>query len=132
MSAMKYPINAYRYTTSTLKPMECLNIDFIGPFPDKGYILVMIDTFSRFVELYATPDATAKAACKALIEHVGRYGTPSILRSDNGPHSVAHIIHEFVKIVRTTHNKILPYCSEKNPIVERIVVAARSEYEEFG
>ena len=36
MSAMKYPINAYRYTTSTYKPMECLNIDFIGPFPDKG------------------------------------------------------------------------------------------------
>ena len=65
---MKYPINAYRYTTSTYKPMECLNIDFIGPFPDKGYILVMIDTFSRFVELYATPDATAKSACTALIE----------------------------------------------------------------
>ena len=34
MSAMKYPLNAYRYTTSTYKPMECLNIDFIGPFPN--------------------------------------------------------------------------------------------------
>ena len=123
MSAMKCPINAYRHTTSTYKPMECLNIDFIGPFPDKGYILVMIDTFSRFVEFYATPDATAKAACKALIEHVGRYfdhlyfdhlyyGTPSILRSDDGPYFVAHIIDEFVKIVGTTHDKILPYCSK--------------------
>ena len=77
-------------------------------------------TFSRFVELYATSDATAKTACKALIEHVGRYGTPSILRSDYGPHFVAHIIDEFVKIVGTTHNKILPYCSEENAIVERI------------
>ena len=66
--------------------MECLNIDFIGPFPDKGYILVMIDTFTRFVELYATKDATAKAACTALVEHVGRYGSPRFLRSDNGPH----------------------------------------------
>jgi hypothetical protein len=120
MSAMKYPINAYRYTTSTYKPMECLNIDFIGPFPDKGYILVMIDTFSRFVELYATPDATAKSACTALVEHVGRYGSPCILRSDNGPHFASHIIDEFVKIVGTTHNKILPYCSEENAIVERI------------
>ena len=79
--------------------MECLNIDFIGPFPDKGYILVMIDTFSRFVELYATPDATAKSACTALVEHVGRYGSPCILRSDNGPHFASHIIDEFVKIV---------------------------------
>ena len=79
MSAIKYSINAYRYTTSTYKPMECLNIDFIGPFPDNGYILVMIDTFSRFVELYATPDATAKSACTALEEHVGRHGSPCML-----------------------------------------------------
>ena len=25
--------------------MDCLNIDFIGPFPDKGYILVVDCTF---------------------------------------------------------------------------------------
>ena len=104
MSAMKYPIIAYRYTTSTYKLMKCLNIDFIGTFPDKGYILVMIDTFLRFIELYATPDATAKLACTALVEHVGRYGSPCILRSDNGPHFARLIIDEFVKIVGTTHN----------------------------
>ena len=63
MSAIKIPVNSYTYTTSTYKTMECLNIDFIGPFPDKGYILVMIDTFTRFVELSGTTDATAKAAC---------------------------------------------------------------------
>ena len=80
----------------------------------------MIDTFSRFVELYATPNATAKSACTALVKHVGRYGSPCILRSDNGPHFASHIIDAFVKIVGTTHNKILPYCSEENAIVERI------------
>ena len=51
---------------------------------------------------------------------MGRYGTPSILRSDNGPHFVAHIIDEFAKVVGTTHYKILPYCSEENATVERI------------
>ena len=64
MPAMIYPIKAYRYTTSTYKPMECLNIDFIGPFPDKGYILVMIGTFSWFFELYATADATLNQRAK--------------------------------------------------------------------
>ena len=48
MSAVKIPLNSYTYTTSGYKPMECLNIDFIGPFPDKGNILVIIDTFTRF------------------------------------------------------------------------------------
>ena len=30
---------------STDTPMECLSIDFIGPFPDQGFILVIVDTF---------------------------------------------------------------------------------------
>lgn len=100
--------------------MECINIDFIGPFPDKGYILVMIDTFTRFVELTATPDATAKSACTALIEHIGRYGAPRILRSDNGPHFANKVIDEFLKVAGTTHNRILAYSSEENAIVERM------------
>ena len=120
MSAKKFPVNAYRFTASTYKPMECLNIDFVGPFPDKGYILVMIDTFTRFVELKATPDNTAKSACSALVEHIGRYGAPSILRSDNGPHFANFVVDEFTKLVGVAHNKILAYSSEENAIVERI------------
>ena len=119
LSTVKYPVNAHRFTTSTYKPMECLNIDFIGPFPDKGYILVMIDTFTRFVELTATPDATAKSACTALIAHIGRYGAPIILRSDNGAHFANTVIDELMKIIGTTHNRILAYSSEENSIVER-------------
>jgi hypothetical protein len=56
----KIPITAFKYTTSTYRPMECLNIDFIGPYPDQGYVLNIIDTFIRWVELYALPNATAE------------------------------------------------------------------------
>ena len=84
--------------------MECLNIDFIGPFPNKGYILVMIDIFTRFVELYATKDATAKAACTALVEHVGRYESSRYIRSNNGPHFANHVIDEFAKLAGTQFN----------------------------
>jgi RNase H-like domain found in reverse transcriptase/Integrase zinc binding domain len=54
MSLLKIPIAARAFTTSMYTPMECLNIDFIGPFPDGGYILVIVDTFTRWVELFAT------------------------------------------------------------------------------
>ena len=37
MSQVKPAIQALSYTTSTYSPMECLNMDFIGPFPDGGY-----------------------------------------------------------------------------------------------
>jgi hypothetical protein len=39
--------------------MECLNIDFVGPYPDGGYILVIIDTFTRWVELFLAARADA-------------------------------------------------------------------------
>ena len=47
-----------------------LNIDFVGPFPDGGYILVIVCTFTRWIELYHTLDATALSAVtiKTLID----------------------------------------------------------------
>ena len=94
MTQTKTPVNAYRYTTSTYRPMKCLNIDFIGPYPDKGSILVIIDTFTRFVELIPCPDATAKSACTGLLSYIGRYGAPKYLRSDNGPQFANKVIED--------------------------------------
>ena len=45
-----------RFVLSTLKPMERISIDTIGPLPlsDMGikYIIVIVDTFTRNVELF--------------------------------------------------------------------------------
>ena len=65
---------------------------FIGPFPDQGYILVIVDTFTRWVELYHTTDATSLSAAECLLKHFGCFGAPHQLRSDNGPHFIAEII----------------------------------------
>ena len=119
MSHIKPPVTAYTYTTSTYRPMECLNMDFIGPYPDKGYILVIICTFTRWVELYPVSEATAKAACTALLKHFGRYGAPTVIRSDNGSHFVNTVIQQFLTAVGTQHNLTLAYSSEENAIVER-------------
>ena len=73
MKMFKIPIYAHGFTTSTYTPMECLNINFIGPFPDQGYILVIVDTFTRWVELYHTTDATALSAAECLLKHFGRF-----------------------------------------------------------
>jgi hypothetical protein len=103
MSLLKIPIHAHGFTTSTYTPMECLNIDFIGPFPDDGYVFVIVDTFTRWVELYHTLDATALSAAQCLLKHFGRFGAPVQLRSDNGPHFVADVIREFLSLIGTQH-----------------------------
>jgi transposase InsO family protein len=119
LSASKFPTYAHPFTTSTYVPMECLNIDFIGPFPDNGYILVIIDTFTRWVELFRTPDATAISAARCLVRHFGRFGAPAQIRSDQGPHFTAAVVEQFLLLVGVQHCKTLPYSSQENSIVER-------------
>jgi Integrase core domain len=95
--------------------MECLNIDFVGPFSDDGYIFVIIDTYTCWVKLYHTPDATALSAAQSLRKHFGRFGAPLQLRSDNGPHFVADVI-----LVGTQYCLTLPNSKEENALVERM------------
>ena len=78
-------------------------IDFISPFPDQGYILVIVDTFTRWVELYHTTDATALSAAECLLRHFGCFGAPHQLRSDNGPHFIADVIREFLHLIGVSH-----------------------------
>ena len=56
-------------SSSWIHNIECRNIDFIGPFPDKGYILVIVCTFTRWLELYGTADATALSTASVASAH---------------------------------------------------------------
>jgi transposase InsO family protein len=120
MSMIKIPIITHPFTTSRYYPMERLNMDFVGPFPDKGYILVIIDTFTRWVELYWTPQATAVEAADCLLQHFGRFGAPTQLMSDRGSHFVNSVIKEFLPLVGIEHCLTLAYSSQQNAIVERV------------
>ena len=117
MSVLKIPIHAHGFTTSTYSPMDCLNIDFIGPFPVKGYILVIVCTFTRWVELYATIDATSQSTAECLLQHFRRFGAPRQLRSDRGPHFIAEVIEQFLTLVGVEQELTLAYSKEENEIV---------------
>ena len=120
MSMIKIPIITHPFTTSRAYPMDCLNIDFVGPYPDKGYVFVIIDTFTRWVELFHSRSATGKDAAEHLFQHFGRFGAPNQLRSDRGSHFVNSVIKEFLPLVGTQHCLTLAYSSQQNAIVERV------------
>jgi transposase InsO family protein len=103
--------------------MQRLNIDTIGPLPksDDGccYILVVIDTFSRYVELYATKTTQAEECAFQLLKHIGRYGAPAEITSDGGTQFVNEIVQSFLSIAKTQVNITIPYSKQENSIVER-------------
>jgi hypothetical protein len=120
MSAIKIAIHTTPFTTSSNEAMEVINIDFVGPFPNKKYILVMIDTFTRWTELFCCTDATAKSAAESLLSHFGRFGCPRSIRSDRGPHFANDIIEQFLQLTGVGHNLTLAYSSQENAKVERV------------
>ena len=119
ISAIKLKIHAHPFVTSRYSPMECINIDFVGPYPDGGYVLVIIDCFTRWIELFAVDAATGELAAFCLLQHFGRFGAPAQLRSDRGSHFVNSIIKEFLAMIGTEHCLTLAYSKEENALVER-------------
>jgi transposase InsO family protein len=109
MSMIKVPIHSHPFTTSRYYPMERLSIDFISPYPDKGYVLTIIESFTRWVELYYSPAATGKSAAEHLFQYFGRFGAPTQLLSDRGSHFVNGVIKEFKSLVGTEHCLTLAY-----------------------
>ena len=69
--------------------MDRVCIDVCGPFPlsEQGnkYILVVWDSFTRWIGAYAMPDQTAKTIANILMtEFFSRLGLPLELHSDQG------------------------------------------------
>lgn len=118
-----HEIKTHPFTTASYLPMDVLNIDTIGPVAKDAqgneYIIVIIDCFTRWVELFGVPDTSALSAARALLQHVGRFGTPGIIRSDRGSQYVNNLLTEFSTLVVLTPEYTLAYSKEENSIVER-------------
>ena len=123
MSQIALPIQAHRFVTHTLYPFQVVAVDTIGPFPpDKYgnvYIVAFICAFSRYLQLYPSPDASAETAARPFTVSFGRFGAPERVRSDNGKQFVNTMISEFFQIVGTGRELSIAYSHEENGIIER-------------
>ena len=81
------------------KPWHTIGVDIMGPFPEtfrrKKYLLVIVDYFTRWVELFALRQTTAMDIVPILVnEIVCRYGIPTYILSDNDPQFIAQLFTE--------------------------------------
>ena len=84
------------------EPWHTIGIDLMGPFPttsrQKRFLLVIVDYFTRWVELFAMRTTTSIDIAQILINEVfSRYGLPKYILSDNGPQFVSNIFDDFCR-----------------------------------
>jgi hypothetical protein len=65
-----------------------IHLDHIEPLTSDAhgnrFILVLIDAFSRWVELFFTKTTTALESASCMLQHFGRFGAPEIVYADRG------------------------------------------------
>ena len=111
------------FTTARYEPFECINIDSIGPLDadefGSRYIIVIIDCFTRFVELVATTTTDAVSAARAVFTTVGRSGCPSQILTDNGTQYRNEFFQTLCDLMGIEVFQTLAYSKEENGLVER-------------
>lgn len=102
-------------------PWEEVAVDFLGPLPEGQTLFVVVDFYSRFIEICEMTQITANDTILQLSKIFCRYGVPITLRADNGP-QLSTSCEEFstfceemgIRLVNT-----IPYWPQQNGEVER-------------
>lgn len=82
-------------------PFHTVHADHLGPFNKSKrrntYILVIVDAFTKFVNLTAVPNTKSSTSVKVFKEHFSYFGTPTRLITDQGTSFTGKTFQDFIK-----------------------------------
>ena len=85
------------------------------------YLLVLVDTFSGWVEAFPTAREMAAAVVEVLTAHlIPRFGLPNSLQSDNGPAFISQISQQVATALGIGWHLHIPYRPQSSGKVERV------------
>ena len=96
-------------------------IDYAGPFHGKMF-LIIVDSFSKWLEVIPTNNASSKSTIKALQHFFTTQGYPQVIISDNGSVFTSQGFTFFVKTNGIKPIKSPPYNSATNGCAKRAVM----------
>jgi len=109
----------------TSAPFEVIGMDFLGPIKPESnngnkYVLVMTDAFSKWTEVVALPNQTAKATCGALMDKIILYHRPpKIIVTDRGTNFTSRLFNNLCHELQTRHKTTTAYHPQSNGMTER-------------
>jgi len=103
---------------------NAIQMDVAGPFVKSVegylYVLVVIDTFTSWVEYIPMKTITAIQVARALYDHIYcRFGSPMTIQSDRGTNFISTVVQHLMKMLKTTQILSSSYSSQTNGRIER-------------
>ena len=114
------PSKSYATWTWPSGPWRRLHIDFAGPFLGKMF-LVVVDAYSKFLEVVPMSTATSAGTIKALRRLFAMFGLPVHIVSDNGTQFTSSEFESFLGKNGIAHTCTAPGHPETNGLAERYV-----------
>ena len=104
--------------------LEYIATDILGELPmsNKGnrYILVVSDFLTKWTEGFQMANMEAASVAKIIVEKViTRYGTPSMIHSDQGFQYESHLFTEICRLFNVKKTHTTPYHPQSDGMVER-------------
>ena len=105
-------------------PMERVHLDILGPLPrtEQGYeyVMVMVDQFTKWVEVAPLTSQTAEETARAAVEtFFSRFGYPFEIFTDQGRNFESRLFAGMCKMLHIHKARTTPYRPSANGQVER-------------
>ena len=112
----KTPLHPWPLTT---RVWQRIHIDYAEK--DKQYLLIVIDTYSKWIEVFPVNSTTSSKTIDILRILFSQQGLPEELVSDNGPQFSSEEFRTFLQNNGICHKLIPPYHPSTNGAAERAV-----------
>ena len=127
----RMPAKEYASWSWPTGPWQRIHIDFAGPFMGKMF-LVIVDAYSRFLEIVPMDRATSTGTIAAMQRVLGIFGLPSHVVSDNGAQFTSEEFKRFLKANGILHTCTAPGHPATNGLAERYVGYFKSKLRAMG
>ena len=102
------------------RPWALVCAELVGPLPNGDSLLVLIDHFSRYPEVFIVKSMTSIALIPYFRQTFSRFGIPAQLMTDNGPQFVSTEFSKFLRSYGIYHRTSVPLWPQCNGEVERL------------
>ncbi|KAL0895777.1 hypothetical protein ABMA27_011827 [Loxostege sticticalis] len=88
-------------------PFHTVHVDHLGPFVKSkrgnSYLLVIVDGFTKYVNITAVKDTKSQSSIRVIKEHMSHFGVPTRLISDKGTSFTSKVFKDFTSSYGIKH-----------------------------